>query len=182
MPNGYQISSECSGLVCKSSRACLKYQMFQTKVDSSKAQVAVPGMRRIASAISGQLSRSASRPKRPRNSQAARRPPEVEAGTEWVGSGVLMERIVSYRGMVCKAGPGRSNAQACQRPCTGGLVSRFPDYRAATACQPSAASGRVTGWPLATRSSRRRRRSGRPASSVRCQVMKLPPDTHSVGR
>ena len=45
MPSGCQISSLCSGLAPRSSSACLKYQMFQTKVDSSKAQVAVPGSR-----------------------------------------------------------------------------------------------------------------------------------------
>ncbi len=54
MPKGYQINSLCSGLVWRSSKACLKYQVFQAKVDSSKAQVAVPRSRVLNPAISGQ--------------------------------------------------------------------------------------------------------------------------------
>ncbi len=55
MPSGNQIRLVCSGLVCRSSSACLKYQMFQAKVDSSKAQVAVPGRRLLRCAASGQV-------------------------------------------------------------------------------------------------------------------------------
>ena len=66
MPSGNQIRFVCSGLVCRSSRACLKYQMFQTKVDSSKAQVAVPGMRLLKWATTGQFRSRVSRPKTPR--------------------------------------------------------------------------------------------------------------------
>ena len=55
MPSGYQISAEWSGLVRRSSSACLKYQIFQTKVDSSNAHVAVPGTRLPKTVTTGQL-------------------------------------------------------------------------------------------------------------------------------
>ena len=54
MPRGYQISSECRGLAKLSTTACLKVQMFHTKVDSSKAHWATPGTLVVRFAARGQ--------------------------------------------------------------------------------------------------------------------------------
>ena len=60
MPSGYQISSLCRGDCRPSMSACLKYQMFQTKVDSSKAHCGTPGMCVVRCRISGQVSNTLS--------------------------------------------------------------------------------------------------------------------------
>ena len=53
MPTGKKSKSVCSGLLCRSITACLNHQLFQTKVYSSKAQVALPGTWVVKWAISG---------------------------------------------------------------------------------------------------------------------------------
>ncbi len=72
MPSGYQISSVWSGLERRSSRACLKYQMFQPKVDSSNAQVAVPGIRLPRNEATGHVRMSVKTTKTPRTIQDGR--------------------------------------------------------------------------------------------------------------
>ena len=72
MPSGRQMRSLCSGLVCRSSSECLKFQIFQMKVDSSKAQVAVPGARLVRAPASGHVSSSVRTAKRTRASSAQR--------------------------------------------------------------------------------------------------------------
>ncbi len=66
MPRGYQISSECRGLARLSTTACLKVQIFHTKVDSSKAHWATPGTLVVRFAARGQDKIRARTVKRPR--------------------------------------------------------------------------------------------------------------------